>query len=158
MGLVHQATVLLTDAQIKALPTTAVEIVAAPGANLLIVPPAALGSAGFISLSLDWSSDYTNVNAAAKIRVILGGGHHVDYAEDSFFRWGQDVIYLLETLGGGSVAGGYGPNNPSNIVNQPVYFDVTNASDGNFTGGDASNTLRVSVSYLILDTTTGLFV
>lgn len=62
---VSVATVTLTDAQIKALPTTAVQLVAAPGAGKMLVP-------FLVWMHLTWVADYTNISANSKIQVRYG--------------------------------------------------------------------------------------
>lgn len=143
-SLLQVATVTLTDAQIKALPTTPVEIVAAqPGKA--IVPVTA-------TFNLDWTGNYTNINANAGIRLRTTGGTLVLY------RLNESPDFLVTALlacGGDSfmVVGqrwppdmGIPPTDFNNVV-----LDVSNASDGDLTDGNASNTLTVTVYFVVVD-------
>ena len=62
----HQRSVILTDAQIKALPTTAVTIVPAPGIGKLIIPQVAIAR-------MNWTADYDNIDSVCALYVDLSG-------------------------------------------------------------------------------------
>lgn len=154
----HQATVTLTDAQIKALPTTAVEIVAAPGANLILVPQ-------MVSFVLDCTAGvYTNVNAA----VTGGVGMNTSYSN---VLNGIEPSALEGALGDNSEAWLFYQRTGAQLdfdkvtwigvadfANKPLVVVFSNAAAGNFTGGNAANSMTVSVTYLTLNTLTGVFV
>lgn len=171
-SLIHQATVELTDAQIKALPTTAVEIMAAPGAGKVI-----LASFGVFKMDMAVGGAYTNRNAVdpgASIQVGYGGNENesllVTFPEllsgaliSLLTNEGLDYFYILTPIVAWPVAGAAAFPFPANVSvvgssNQPLTIKAFNQGDGDFTGGDPANTLRVTVEYRILDTATGLFV
>lgn len=169
----HQVTVTLTNAQIKALPTTAVEILAAPGANKLLVPQVAL-------LHMKWAADYSNINASCLLKCDLNGTfvaglyqHTLSGVASLLAGGGPDGTWVAMTLNqlawsttttatpsvnphfhqGAADSGFY----DADIVNTALTVSATNAADGNFEGGDPDNELQVSVAYLVLNTTTGEF-
>ena len=156
-SIVHQATVTLTDTQIKALPTTAIQIVAAPGANTAIQ-----FQYGVITLTPS-AGAYTNLHADNYLNIALGAG----LIEASGYVKGYpgDTTVFTGAAFPQAAAQGAGFFERSVIVNTFTLADVTNAalsiwwsnSDGNLTGGNAANTLRVSVAYLLLNTSTGEF-
>lgn len=153
-SLVKQASITLTDAQIKALPTTPVEIVAAPGAGKLLVSLYDL-------LSFDWTADYTNIDSGALIGVADGLMINVaetpDGAVSSLIASGGDrFVWLIpmHAVNSGEPQSLTGYDNTS--LNQPIAIFAGNIGD--FTSGHPSNTLRVSVLYAVLDFTTGQFV
>jgi len=128
-----QTTVVLTDAQIKALPTTPVEIVAAPAAGLMIVPLA------FSLVSSFGGGAYTNVDAGATMTPQFGSiaaSAAVDVSD--LTATGDDVVVPLDAKITGTVAG---------LQATALDLACANAALGNFTGGDAANTLTVTVVY-----------
>lgn len=176
---VRLATVTLTDAQIKALPTTPITLVAAPGAGFFLQPLRAV-------LICDASGGvYTNINANAYLNL-----RRNDWSVDSF-------AYLVNGNGGGLIdttltdvtdflaavsknlwvplpyangqesgvgAGiawenGWGPmanhSTTSTIYdvtdaeNEAIVISAENQGSGNFTGGHAANTLTVRIYYTI---------
>ena len=153
-----QVETTLTDAQIKALPTAAVQIAAAPGANRIIVTPAYAIGAKSLALTFNWVADYTNVDAGARLKVQLGTDEYVEFAENFFFAWGESAFWSPSNSNEIVASGTYGPNSLTSVTNQAVFLSVNNAAAGNFTGGHASNTILASLAYFVLDTTTGLFV
>jgi hypothetical protein len=152
-SLLHQATVTLTDAQIKALPTTGeVQIVAAPAAGLMIYPAAVVVRCdtlldGYSNID-NFAEFYIGVGTARTLFPILGGSEIGDLlgAFDDVFA--PFVMATQPDIGMHAVA---------DYTAHALKLIVTNNAAGNFTGGNAANTLRVSVTYYILDTTTGVF-
>lgn len=158
VNFLHQATVLLTDAQIKALPT----------ANRIVVPatetlnytgnPTQLLLPVMVTASLSSVGAYTNIDASALVAIY----------------WGDQDVPITSVLGsnlntaqfrsivwpflGGPVSEGFGINLTDSLFDNSIRISASNAAAGNYTGGDPLNTLTVSVAYYVLNTTTGEFV
>lgn len=164
-ALLRKSVTTLTNAQILALPTTPIELLAAPGAGLWYRVVA-------VSYSADCAAGaYTNIDAAyADIRLGFTGGQ--DYvagfvADDAAstpvdvdltgllgtanHRVAVSQAYLSALLAG--AADGYVRNwlatGIANLENLPLEIAANNSASGNFTGGNAANTLRVTTYYVI---------
>jgi hypothetical protein len=154
-GLLLKATVTLTDAQIKALPTTPVEIVAAPGAGKLIWPLSAV-------IVCDTSANgYTNTDNVVALFIEWWDGSHLSN------QWGvshPNVLNLLTAFDkvvlhvppadtpsafGVELDGIY--LSTSQLADFPLRLRLPNDPAGNFTGGDPANTLRCTVFYCVVD-------
>lgn len=155
-GELLHATLVLTNAQTKALPTTAVTIVTAGGANTAILPM-------FASLHMNWTADYSNIDSTAQLA--LRGPHDI-----GFQLLSQDTLGgISNLLAGGQNAWSFmGPESltknaatnrtrgesgysDSDVVNKNLRVVITNGASGDLTGGDAANTLRVDLWYVLLD-------
>jgi hypothetical protein len=145
-------TVELTDAQIKALPTTPLEVVESPGVGRLL----RLVS-GFYKLHL--IVDYENLDAVFPSLFLRHGGssalHSLPASASGFLDWGgpADVVAWMTpffgAVSGSPVEGvGYDLND---IANSPFLVSADNGFSGDFTGGDTANTLQVTVYYTIID-------
>ena len=155
-GGVTVTTATLTDAQIKALPTTPVEIVAAPGEGNVIWPI-------FAAARLNWTADYTNIDAAATMALALGASDiSTPLTEEGFnfisnFLAGGGYTHAIFTLA--QQVGGAG--NPfvvanagfydEDIVNLPLNLRMTNpAVSQPLTAGDPANSLKLTVAYFVV--------
>jgi hypothetical protein len=167
VGLIKRATVTLTDAQIKALPTTPIQIVAAPGAGYWIHVFAATLHGKFTS------GAYTNVNAVNAqlyLTPATGGAWLTSVIENkntyanavarlATFLGAVEtiapVIPYQEALQSGGGSGDWGEISPSvdmgpaQLENKPVLVEIANNGDGNLTGGNAANTLVATVYYIV---------
>lgn len=161
-GLYCQTTVTLTDAQIKALPTTGIQIVAAPGANKMI-------DATHYYVHSSIVDPYTNIDAEADLVFYYESGFfiHAGIPNDS----AESLTHLSDTLGlsllvrvwrSESFAGAEpayenlpNPVDDSSRNNKPITLQADNQGDGNFTDGNAANTLRVTALYTVLNLSTG---
>jgi len=151
------ATVTLTDAQIKTLPTTPVILIVAPGIGKVISP-------FFYTIYSKCSAGaYTNIDAAGFMEIDTDGGFLSLVAIDDV---GSGVSTLSNLLTGGDRIlnllsqdvdfiqgiGVVANNQPaSNFNNKAIRLNVNNGGSGNFTGGNAANTLKVTVNYVIVD-------
>jgi hypothetical protein len=162
-GLIKKSTATLTDAQIKALPTTPITTLAAPGASLVNLPL-------WWTLKADFSAGaYTNINAAAYAAIEWAGiptqasGY---IANDA----GSDPVLAGMTTFFGSATDWYHVLRPyqfqtepsadewghftsflaiGNIDNEVLRLTINNGGGGNLTGGNAANTLTVTTYYTI---------
>jgi hypothetical protein len=146
---------VLTNAQIKALPTTAVEILPAPGVGKCVFPL-------FAMLHMHWAADYTNIDASAEMLIKNGN-------QALLSSWSQTVASAVSSLlaGGGpdgtwawavligNIASSvtFGASGPydSDIANLPLLISATNGGAGDFTGGNVANELEVTVQYLLVE-------
>jgi hypothetical protein len=168
-NIVKTATVTLTDAQVKALPTTPITIVTAPGSGLRIKIIAATIYTDFVA------GAYTNINTVySDIKLESGGGIWLSSAifnDDSMTTDATQMTFVfgnayVQTLDLGipnatslDAAGSSGDPEWSgviqyqagtdNIVNHVVRLTVDNNGSGNFTGGNSANRLRVTVYYAV---------
>lgn len=139
-GLIQQSAIIpLTNAQILALPTTGIDAIAAPGAGKLLQVVAA-------TLVIDSSAGaYTNVDPAGVLfldyanvaRKATGNG-----AAAGTIDGAQVSVFSLAGAGVGGVS--------TNFVNVKIQVAATNAAAGNFTGGNAANTGRLTIDFLIV--------
>lgn len=155
------ASVTLTDAQIKALPTTPVQIVAAPGAGKFISIAQAVGLLKVVA-----GGEYTNLNAALCLgRLIwdLGGGDfrqasagYYENVNGAMAEESDNAVLIFGALMNieGSVNAAIYPAWAPEIENLPLKLSFSNGADpgdGPFTGGNAENTLKVTVWYVEVD-------
>lgn len=152
-------TVTLTNAQIKALPTTPVVVVPAPGAGKMILPVArAINKPTF-------AAPYTNQSAPnTQPYAVLTWGDEVGYAsawmpDDDDPSLGQfsklfdaaPQVFVLDSYSDTAATWGLVSQAQSfNAENLPVKLFVSNAA-GDFTGGHADNVLVVTVVYCVVD-------
>jgi hypothetical protein len=164
-SILHQASITLTDAQIKALPSTPQVMVAAPGANKVIVFQRGIT---FVNLAADYSG-YISANAVlwfgtgagntasnymSGSDILMTPGHTAGQ-QIGYFTPRQELDYPIEFFPGEYVLG-----LASKAVNIPLSMYAANPYPGTtdpFQGGDAANYMKVSVTYYIFNITTGQF-
>jgi hypothetical protein len=149
---VLSATVTLDNDQIKALPTTAVEIIAAPGIGKMIKL-----IAGQIRGDT-WVAPYTNTEQSGLVLMnsdgwylsspmiagVLGGDPSPRYDD---FLIPNTAVSGVAHVSGYAFTGGDAIDLTENL---PVQIkDDFNGSD--YTGGNAANTLKVTVYYVVVD-------
>ena len=168
---IKTASIVLTDAEIKALPTTgSYVIVAAPGANKMHYIHSAI-------LRVDCTAGvYTNIaadnsqlgvdldDALSTVGVMYnmsapnspdGNAHaHID----AFLGDASFPNAFMQQAPALPAPGGLGPNADINYIDLAITLTCTNEFDGDYTGGNAANTMTVIVWYSTMDLTTGTFV
>lgn len=160
---VRVTTVTLTDAQIKAWPTTPLEGIAAPGAGKFL---SVLGGRVYSSIGADAGYDDLDADADLTIRVQGGSPELASIANvsgeatDLSLLLGSNsfACWILPPLGADPLITGWGTR-PGTVAftaasaeNKPVLLVLSNGGD--LTGGDPANALVVVLSYLVLDATT----
>lgn len=148
-----KAVVTLTDAQIKALPSTPVQVIAAVTGKILFPVAAFLRS--------KWTADYSNIHSQSQIQFRLGG---TDILNPLYQEQGSNVSALLagggpdgvngwtaatsRSLPPGPVMGGLAGAYDSDVAGLPLSIQIENNGAGDLTGGNAANALTVVVAYL----------
>lgn len=142
--LIKQARRVLTDEQIKALPSTPIDIVPSPGANRILVPVTVLVVVSKVAI-------YTNVDAGASLYMgyeSSGAATTGPGNTDGHFVFDTDTIPLLVPQ---PIDFGVTSDALSNYTDLALTLIGFNTGAGDFTGGDAANTLTVTVLYMVVD-------
>lgn len=158
---IYQAPLTLTDAQVKALPSTPIEIVPAPGAGKALLP--------FLAWwYVKWAADYTNIGSLSRIGIGYSGQLNGTLAQFDETAAGQVSNLLADGASHPAVMGPRGTSGP--LTGSPIsatgqFQDdpgVTNAAlevfavnggtaTGNFTGGNGGNVIFVTLFYVVAD-------
>lgn len=145
----EKITVFVSDDKIKSLPSgDGVVLIPSPGTHKAIVFM-------FAVLDSDFSVAYTNVNVDASLRVSgVGGSFDVSNGcIPSLFEIAGRVVttlYPRQYADGTSpvTSSGYGL---STSPGYGLYLVADNGNDGDFTGGDESNRVIVTIFYEVID-------
>ena len=151
--IVTQSTVVLSNAQVIALPTTPVTVLPAPGAKRVIIPI-------FATLHLaNWVADYGDIDVGATVNLTLAGVSvfsPVDNAVASevgnlLAGGGPDGTFTFmgpTQRASGATTNAIGGFYESDIVNKPLTISMSNGQV--LSGGNAAQSLIVTVLYYIL--------
>lgn len=146
-GAYQTATVTLTNAQILALPTTPIQVVAAPGVgNLLVVDSAvmALDATGGVYSDFDSFNVFLNYGSGGLKQAsnLYDEANNGAFADDNAVNF----IGIFQPIDAGTnQAGWFG--DATNVVNVPITVWALNGAAGDLAGGDAANTLKVVMNY-----------
>jgi len=139
-GSLHQVTRTLTNAETLALPTATIEL--APAATGILTMPIALvfradtaaGAYTNVDAAFELelrtnATKITNIDVTASRALVLAAAIHTWFIAsvlDTTLTEGLDTAFM----------------------NRAINLAATNAAAGNLTGGNAANTLRVTLAYL----------
>lgn len=158
---VFSQTITLTDEQIKALPTTPIEIVPAPGVGKALMPVVALLTTKFSG------GGYEAIDGTARILIGWPGGYtaFADFLNSPAFAitmansllnheepeqiW-RCVPYQDIAVEAG-LTGIFLPSSQETANNANRAFTIQAFNSIDFEGGHATNTLEVTVIYTIID-------
>lgn len=163
-GVVRLASLTLTDAQIKALPTTPVTIVPAPGIGFIVKPFA------FTIITNTSAGAYTNIDATYADFHLDRAGNYASYGpvDDAAAVPVMQRFSQIFGAAGAAVYDGLVPTvsatpnvaaleyvQPDSlpgvvvIENVPLDLKIENNGTGNLTGGNAANWIKFDVFYTI---------
>jgi hypothetical protein len=147
---VYQRKTILTDAQIKALPNSFIELVPAPTASQLLI----LHSAAMKYL-LSVGGGYSNVDVDNYIITTYGDWENTASVKaitvNDFVAGNTGRLHILPSLI--KIYSGELISEPLSLdqsIGLPLKLAMNNSS-GDLTGGDPANTLEVTVFYSIVD-------
>lgn len=157
---IHQATEEISNAQIKALPTTGIQIADAPGPNRLIE----LVTAEFVT---HFEAGVYAASADSSWQLFLGAGN--SYVTGVVPMDGKLTITTSVTThfpigamgpGGGTFDGVMRASGylTADVVNGGVYIKDWWGGVSDYTLGHEANTAIISIAYLVRDISTGLLV
>lgn len=146
----RKTTTVLNNTQIKALPTTAVDVVPAPGAGLVLVPVGISYEARFTG------GAYTNVDTSPSLITKLDTSSRWETGRGYFFPNASKWTFrdLSSTISRGTMQSQAEKRlalDNASLANKSLKLSMVNASLGNLTGGHASNTLTVIVKYYVVE-------
>lgn len=155
--LLRQQTTRIPHAQILTLPSTSVELVAAPGANRVLMPVAAHGlldtTGGAYTAAIDaswllqrgsrWAGSPTRVN---QILATVGVTFVPLHLGGVLIWTGQEAAWNHQVYGEDFAMA------VSDLVNRALAISDAYGGVSDYTGGQAANTLTVSVAYYLYDT------
>ncbi len=141
-------TVRLTDAQIKALPSTPIALVASAGAGTILFP---IG----VEYHARFQSPYTNVDLGATLQVRFAADStsqlHPAHFVAQAGQWAQGAVgYVTRAHLDGQLEASIAFALLA-FADTGLTVAMANAALGNMTGGHSSNTLAVDVRYIVLD-------
>ncbi len=141
-------TVTLTNAQIKALPTTPVSVIATGGAGTILLP---LG----VTYTGHFQTAYTNVDIAAALEIRFAGSSDSELGRGHFIaqsgQWKYGSVGLTEQV---ALRGQFAADLAFSLLgfdDTALVVGLANAALGNLTGGHANNTLAVRTQYIVID-------
>lgn len=157
----HKADVVLTDAQIKALPTTAIDLIAAPGAGIIILP------LDTVMVFKNSATAYTNISPDAFLSTQINGTRVSSFmGNDTLLSSVNQFSTFFNSTGALLHRLIYPPSDPFGAAdgwemmmfsigsdanaNQPLQIKINNAALGNLTGGNAGNKILVSTTYRLI--------
>jgi hypothetical protein len=153
--LLRVASVTLTDAQIKAQPTTPAQIIAAPGAEKMLV------IIGGLWIKDTTAGAYTGLDSGDVAMVLIyGNTPGSNYASKYAALTLGNADTIVQTLTPNAASQSYAGitpepifdllgNSVSDYENKGLYAYFENGD--NLTGGNAANTLKVTVYYMVVD-------
>lgn len=143
------ASVILNNDQIKALPTTPVTLVPAPGAGKVIQLISAVWICNFQAPYGNFATEVCTGQMSVNNRSVSS-----IYDENQNGALGSTgtpyLMFSQYQLADGVQTLTCWPDDASGLENKPLTMYFLN-NDSNFTGGDPANTIKVDVYYVVVD-------
>lgn len=142
-------TTVLTNAQVKALPTTPIQVVAAPGSGLVLIPVACSVEARF------QNGAYTNIDDSPRLQLKLDTSSRIEVSGYFFPAASRWTTRQFGSISRGDMAQQAQKRlalDNDTYANKSLKISMVNAALGALTAGHANNTMTVILWYYIVQT------